>query len=326
MTEPKPSREFEKLVAQVEGALVGQHAKVTSPDRIQDKDVATRHLREIDVSIRMKVGSAPTLVIIECRNRGRKQDVEWVEQVKAKRDSVGADKAIMVPSCGLTPLAQQKAAAYGIIVSRFNRITIDDIKSWFQAPGVTVENTQTAIRRADISFREALTESEEKLFPYKASTQDKVFVSRTTRHSQSVEGILDLALAKPNEEVQKFLSTVAVGGAPRTLDLNVVFSMANDPFEFILAGCPREVSGMRIVVDVSKSNSQVQPFQVFSYGQEGKPALDVLNFRVPSPAGGEQTLSLQRNRETGIVSVQVGPSGAVPELLPDGTPLEKQRE
>lgn len=83
---------------------------------------------------------------------------------------------------------------------------------------------------------------------------------------------------------------------------------------------------MRIVVDVSKSNSQVQPFQVFSYGQEGKPALDVLNFRVPSPAGGEQTLSLQRNRETGIVSVQVGPSGAVPELLPDGTPLEKQRE
>jgi len=79
MSRPKPSREFEKLVAQVEWALGGQHAKVTSPDRIQDKDVATRHLREIDVSIRMTVGSAPVLVIIECRNRSRKQDVEWVE-------------------------------------------------------------------------------------------------------------------------------------------------------------------------------------------------------------------------------------------------------
>jgi hypothetical protein len=84
------------------------------------------------------------------------------------------------------------------------------------------------------------------------------------------------------------------------------------------------VSGIRILVDVSKSTSQVQPYQVFSYGEEGKPALDVLNFKVPSPAGGEHTLSLQRNRDTGIVTVQVGPSEAVPELPPEGTSSDEK--
>ena len=326
MTEPKPSREFEKLVAKVERTLAGQNAVITSPDRIQDKDSHIHQLREIDVSIRMKVGSAPVLVMVECRKRGRRQDVDWVEQVIAKRDGVGADKAIMVPSHGLTALAREKAAAHGIVVTRFDRITVDDIKSWFQAPGVTVGDIQTTIRHADFAFREALTESEERTFPRKLSPQDKVLILRGTQHGQSIEGILDLILAKPNEEVQHFLSTCAAGNVPQRLHLRVVFANTGDPFEFIVGERPHEVLEILMEVDVSKSESQVQPFQVFSYGREGKPALDVVNFRLPGPAGEEETLSLQRDRESGILTVQMGPPGTVPELLPDGTPLEKRRE
>lgn len=325
MSKLKPSREFEKLVAKVEKTLAGQNAVITSPDRIQDKDVATRHLREIDVSIRMMVGSAPVLVIIECRNRGRKQDVEWVEQVKAKRDGVGADKAVMVPSNGLTALAREKAAAYKIVVTRFNLITVNDVRGWFQAPGLTVRRFQGAVRNAEFIFRNALVESDRESFPQSARLQDKVLTSAATERSWSMEEILDVAFAKPSEDMQKLLSTLTVGGPSKVLNLRVTLSDVDGPFEFRIGETLREVREVRVLLDVSVLESQVQPFQVYAYGREESPALDVLDFRVPAVSGAEQTLSIRRNRETGIVSVEMGLPGAPPELLPEGVSAEERR-
>lgn len=326
MTEPKPSRQFEQLVARVERALAGQNAIVTPNDRIQDKDVRKRHFREIDISIRMTVGSAPVLVIIECRNRGRKQDIEWVEQVKSKRDGVGADKAVLVASHGLTTPAREKAAAFGIVVTRFNRITIDDIKSWYQASGVTLRHFQCAVRNADIGFRDAVAGPDKESFPRLVGLQEKILVTRATVRSWSIQEILEVVFARPSEDALQVLSTLTAGGPSRTLNLIITLSNVNEPFEFRIGETLYEVGEVRVLMDVSVvAESVVQPLQVFSYGQEGKPVLDVLDFRVPSPSGGEQTLSFQRNRETGIVSVQMGLPGAVPELLPEDSPPKVKR-
>ena len=59
-------RELELLVSRIEGALAPAGAVIRSPDRIPD--LITGELREVDVSIRYRVGSVELLVTVECRD------------------------------------------------------------------------------------------------------------------------------------------------------------------------------------------------------------------------------------------------------------------
>ena len=54
------SRQFEELVSRIEGSLVPTGAVIKSPDHVTDK--ITGEVREIDVSIRYKIGSVEILI------------------------------------------------------------------------------------------------------------------------------------------------------------------------------------------------------------------------------------------------------------------------
>ena len=69
----KPWRALEQLVRDLEGVFAGEEVTIKSPDWIPDR--ATGRPREVDVSIRRKVGSADILVILECRKRSDPEDV-----------------------------------------------------------------------------------------------------------------------------------------------------------------------------------------------------------------------------------------------------------
>src|SRR5690242_12398236 len=105
-------RDFEKLVTLIEKTLGPDGPTVKSPDRI--RDLHTGNLREVDASIRHKVGSASILVTIECRFRGRSQDDTWIEQLAKKREKIGAAKTIAVSSTGFSSSAVKTAALSGI--------------------------------------------------------------------------------------------------------------------------------------------------------------------------------------------------------------------
>lgn len=62
-------REFERLVARIEADAGPRGLVVTSPDRLRCK--LTGRMREVDATIRAKVGTTDILVTIECRNRQR---------------------------------------------------------------------------------------------------------------------------------------------------------------------------------------------------------------------------------------------------------------
>lgn len=134
----RPGRDFELLVARIEGWLVPKGAIVKSPDRIPDKD--TGSLREVDASIRHQVGSSMVLIILECRERQEKQDVCWIEGLVSKRESVGADKIIAVSSSDFTDPAKEKAEAKGIELRLVNDITKEKAVSW-------VDRTKISFRR-----------------------------------------------------------------------------------------------------------------------------------------------------------------------------------
>jgi hypothetical protein len=116
------------LTARIEGAVSDSGVKVKSPDHLQDR--VSGGTREVDVSLRSMVGSAEVLVIIECRDRGRPADVTWIEQVKSKRDAVGAAKAIAVASGTFSKKASTAAKAYGIDARTLAQVDRAEVKRW----------------------------------------------------------------------------------------------------------------------------------------------------------------------------------------------------
>lgn len=104
-------RKFEALVASLTNCLHDK-AAITPNDKLVDKHTGRK--RQIDISIRVSDGPSKFLAIVEARDRSRKVGVTYLEQVKSKRDAVGADKAIIVSNKGFTGTAIPKAKAYNI--------------------------------------------------------------------------------------------------------------------------------------------------------------------------------------------------------------------
>jgi len=105
-------RDFEQMVARIEESLAPKGAVVKSPDKI--RDLVSGRLREVDASIRFRVGSTPLLITIECRKRKGVQDDTWIEQLATKRGKIGAAKTIAVSSKGFSSSAITTAKLYGI--------------------------------------------------------------------------------------------------------------------------------------------------------------------------------------------------------------------
>lgn len=121
MKQDKKWREFERLITRIETLLAPKGATIKSPDKIPDR--VTGVLREVDASIRYNIGSVPILITIECRDRQGKQDIQWLEQIASKKQSVGANQTIVVSRNGLTEPALNYARQQGLIVRQIGDIT-----------------------------------------------------------------------------------------------------------------------------------------------------------------------------------------------------------
>jgi hypothetical protein len=130
-------REFERLVARIEQAMSPSGAEVKSPDRIPDK--VTGELREVDASVRYRVGTCPILITIECRDRGGIEDVRWIEQLAEKKRSVGAAMTMAVSSSGFSEPALKKAAATGIEIRTLTDATPDEFVQWLKFQNVVLQ-------------------------------------------------------------------------------------------------------------------------------------------------------------------------------------------
>lgn len=133
---PRQGRELEKLVAQLEYVLSDTPFKVKSPDFLKDRSSGT--VREVDVSVRGRVGSVDLLVIYECRDRDETEDVTWIEQIAQKGEDVGAHRVVAVSSEGFTQGATNKAAAKDVVLRTVADVDVTDLFDWLHAGAVNV--------------------------------------------------------------------------------------------------------------------------------------------------------------------------------------------
>jgi hypothetical protein len=134
MTTTPDWRQFEELVARIEAIASPRAASVRSPDRV--RDIVTGQMREVDASIRYRVGTVDILITIECRKRGRRADDTWIEQLATKRAKIGAAKTIAVSAAGFSDSAHRTAAQHGIELRTLSEVTPGDLQNWFLPTGV----------------------------------------------------------------------------------------------------------------------------------------------------------------------------------------------
>jgi hypothetical protein len=120
-------KQFEKLVTRIERTLT-PGATVKHNDRIWDHE--SEGWRQVDVSVRCQIGLHNVLITIECRKRGRKADVNWIDELAEKKIGIRAEKTIAVASKPLTAPAIRKARKKNIEVRVMSEISEKEIKDW----------------------------------------------------------------------------------------------------------------------------------------------------------------------------------------------------
>jgi hypothetical protein len=148
---PKRTNEFQKLVF-----LVKKHAAngATVTESKLLRDGITGAEREVDVCIESVVAGHQVTVSLECRDRGRKADVQWVEEMKAKHERLPTNALVLVSKLGFTREAMLVAKSYGIEVISLHAIDANVAERLFGNTGslwskvFTLTPTKVVIRVA----------------------------------------------------------------------------------------------------------------------------------------------------------------------------------
>lgn len=140
----RKGRGLETLVATIEGALERSDIEIKSPDLIVGRQSGMQ--REVDVSLRGKVGTADLLVIIECRDRAGKQGVDWIEQLASKRDDVGAQVAMAVSASGFTRGALKLAESRQVLLRNLKEVNGDTLRDLFR-----IEDAAFVVKRFELT-------------------------------------------------------------------------------------------------------------------------------------------------------------------------------
>jgi hypothetical protein len=111
MSRQKPKwKGYEELVAKIQSDLAGD-AEVKLNDKIVGKSGA---IRQIDVSIRKRIGQFDLLIVIDCKDHAGPIDIKDVEAFIGLVQDVGASKAALVSANGYTKAARERATQAGI--------------------------------------------------------------------------------------------------------------------------------------------------------------------------------------------------------------------
>ena len=109
---PKRSNDFQRLIAAIEGQLAPLGAVVTESKLIKEKSSDTE--REVDIAIESHIGQHRVLVALECRNRSRPANLEWIDGLIGKYRDLPVEKVVAVSRSGFTKTAIRKAKEVNI--------------------------------------------------------------------------------------------------------------------------------------------------------------------------------------------------------------------
>lgn len=131
---PRRSNEFQRLVraiyvvmATIEGGKVTESAILYEPNGTP---------REVDILLEASIYDSPLRIAVECRDRSRKSDIEWIDGLIGKYRDLPVHKVIAVSRRGFSATAAEKAVAARIAVCSVEQCDEADWSSEFAKLGV----------------------------------------------------------------------------------------------------------------------------------------------------------------------------------------------
>jgi len=128
--EPK-WRRFEKLVAQVQEELA-PNAIVTHNDQIRGHD--SGKLRQIDITVKQRVGQYDILIVIDCKDYTTPVDLNEVERFVGLVRDIRANKGVMVAATGFTDTAKRYGENQGLNLYRLVDTEAHDWQTYVSIP------------------------------------------------------------------------------------------------------------------------------------------------------------------------------------------------
>lgn len=241
-------RRFEQLAALIETHLGPKGAIVKSPDHIRDK--TTGQPRQVDASIRYNVGSIPILITIECRDRTGEEDVTWIEQLIAKRESIGATATVAVSSSGFTHPALEKARLHNIETRLLREVSEQAISEWAQKIEIITISGRFGLGQLRVGFKPGPDELQPDIHPsvkaeYAKGDLEYKFIRRVSDGSlRSVRDLLREAELKAGNQVyDHFNGTVTLELPPQTSATVIISENFPSLFEDVpIDGEPKTVT------------------------------------------------------------------------------------
>jgi hypothetical protein len=146
MTDKPKWKRYEELVGSIQAALAPD-AEVKTDEQIPGKSGSSR---QIDVSIRKKVGQFPLLIVMDCKDWSDPVDIKGVEEFAGLVEDVEANKGAMVCNRGFTEGAKNRAHQKGIDLFRAVDIGNVDWPAYATLPTVC---DFRAMKRFSVKFR-----------------------------------------------------------------------------------------------------------------------------------------------------------------------------
>ena len=138
---PKRTNEFQSLVKRIYEQIVPQGGTVTESAELWDEEA--KKYREVDILVCHEYAGHYFRFIIECRDRARKETVEWIDGLVGRTKSLKVDRVIAVSSKGFAAAAERKAKYNNIETITMREAQDRDWVNFYFRPGVLVITEET---------------------------------------------------------------------------------------------------------------------------------------------------------------------------------------
>lgn len=296
---PRKGRETELILKELENLSIGDQAKIKSPDYVYD--VVTGKKREVDVSVRFKLGTHEFLTIIECRNRKQPEDVTWIEQLVTKTKNLQAHKVIAVSTSGFTDGAKKLAERENVVLRLLKEFEADELIQWTNQVKVTLNDCYKKFRTCNIElFEEKLKDKSSaknanKILLNDFNPDEKIFKVVATGEYVSLDDIIN----SMNYENDDFLfNDLNDGDSPVIRNIRLEFDPNN-----------------RVVLDISNKDFYIKSIETelycwiktnniplsntLRYEENNLPLLDKIDYKFVTGDEKEVIMALARDHKTG---------------------------
>lgn len=268
---PKRSNDFQHLVkviydamSRVDGAVVTECAMLAEPDGTQ---------REIDIFIERTVADIPIRLAIECRDRSRKSDVDWIDGLIGKFRNLKIDKVVAVCRRGFSGGAIAKAVASNIELRILQECLGHDWSTEFLRLGFAAFEFVPRVESVAISLEPPPTEA----------VGSTAVVEMPNGVTQPLSAVVNACLAKnvvPRLKAyveQEFLSKLPpLADLTRKWEISVPVEIL-DVWIRTTSGSRHRVTRMTFDI-VAESHATISSVQHFNYGSSALASIGSLSF------------------------------------------------